>query len=83
MIGAGPRETDHRRDLFGALIFDLGDGADDGRSGVERVSAICATEGPVFWRQAMSADGRVALAEFPFSTGDDALAGAYRVTVMR
>jgi hypothetical protein len=83
VVGAGSRETDHRRDLFGAMIFDLGDGADDGRSGAERLRAVCATEGPVFFRQALSRDGRLALSEHPFTTEDGALAGAYRVTVMR
>ncbi len=82
VLGAGERQTDTRQDLFGALIFD---GADpgDGRGGPERLRAICSTEGPVFFRQALTADGRVAVAEYPHQRPDGALSGAYRVTVLR
>jgi hypothetical protein len=80
VVGAGDRATDTRRDLYGALIFDLG-GAD--RSGEARLQAFCATEGPVFFRQALAPDGRLAVAEHPYADGSGGVAGAYRVTVLR
>jgi hypothetical protein len=80
VVGAGDRKTDDRRDLYGALIFSL---ADDARSGAERLEAFCQTEGPVFFRQALAPDGRVALAEHPYMDGSGAIRGAYRVTVLR
>jgi hypothetical protein len=80
VVAAGPRETDQRRDLYGALVFDLD--APEG-SGAERLRALCATEGPAFFRPALSADGRVAVAEHPFPDGAGGVAGAYRVTVLR
>ena len=80
VVGAGDRKTDDRRDLYGALVFSL---ADDARSGAERLEAFCQTEGPVFFRQAIAADGRIALAEHPYMDGTGAIHGAYRVTVLR
>ena len=81
VVGAGDRDTDHRRDLFGALVFDL---AHDGSAaGGEPLRATCSTEGPVFFRQAMSRDGRIAVAEHPYSAEDGSVRGAYRVTVLR
>lgn len=78
VVGAGARDTDRRRDLFGALVLDLeGEG-----SGARRLKAWCATEGPVFFRHAATEDGRIAVAEFPWADGEQ-LAGAYRVTVFR
>lgn len=81
VVGAGARDADTRRDLYGALIFDLSKPA-DGRGGEARRLTTCSTEGPVFFRQAVSLDGRVALAEFPYRT-ESGSQGAYRVTVMR
>jgi hypothetical protein len=81
VAGAGDRETDSRRDLYGALVFDL-EGAPV-RSGDDRLRAFCPTEGPVFFRQALSADGRLAVAEHPYADEDGAVKGAYRVTVLR
>lgn len=82
VAGAGPRQTDARRDLYGAMLFDLSD-PDDGRSGEDRFEVFCATEGPVFFRQALSADGRLALSEFPYVDEQGTQRGAYRVTVLR
>jgi len=79
VVGAGKRNADDRRDLFGALLFRL----DGEGSGPDRLQAFCPTESPIFFRQALHNDGRVAVAEFPFSTPDDAVAGEYRVTVLR
>ena len=84
VVGAGARHTDERQDLYGALIFDAGDpAAPDDRSGEARLEAVCPTEGPVFFRPVMSADGRVAVAEFPTLHADGGVSGAYRVTVFR
>ncbi len=80
VVGAGPRHADQRRDLYGALLFDL---ERQDATGVERLQAVCSTEGPVFFRHAMTADGRLALAEFPFLEDGGSIHGAYRVTVMR
>lgn len=78
VVGAGARQTDARADLFGALVFDLrGEAAGDAR-----LRAWCATEGPVFFRHAITADGRVAVAEHPWLDGER-VRGAYRVTVFR
>ncbi|MCP4806218.1 MAG: WD40 repeat domain-containing protein [Proteobacteria bacterium] len=79
VVGAGSRATDERRDLYGALVFDL---AGEG-SGEDRLRAVCPTEGPAFFRQDQTADGRIALTEFPFRSGEGQQSGAYRVTVMR
>lgn len=80
VVGAGERLTDDRRDLYGALIFDLGGEA---RAGNQRLLATCSTEGPVFFRQAVSIDGVIAVAESPYPTGDGGVAGAYRVDLFR
>lgn len=78
VVGAGVRESDARTDLFGALVFRLdGDG-----TGEERLAAICPTAGPVFFRQAVAPDGRIAVAEHPWRDGT-AVAGTYQVTVVR
>jgi hypothetical protein len=82
VVGAGDRQTDDRRDLYGGLVFDLREPA-SGRSGEERLEAFCPTQGPVFFRQAMSADGRVALAEHPYTDGEGSVVGRYQLTVMR
>jgi WD40 repeat protein len=83
VAGAGARESDSRRDLFGALVFDLAAGDPERASGAERLQAFCPTEGPVFFRHAVTDDGRVAVAEIPFAGDDGAVSGAYRVTVFR
>lgn len=82
VVAAGDRQTDARRDLYGALIFDLSD-PEGRRSGVERLEAFCPTQGPTFYAAAMSADGRVAMAEYPYLDEDSAVVGEYRVMVMR
>ncbi len=81
VLGAGARKTDDRRDAFGAFLFDLSGPAD--RSGEQRLEAFCATSGPVFFRHAISDDGRVAVSEHPILEGDGSIAGAYQVTVLR
>lgn len=79
VVGAGPRVSDDRHDLFGALLFELsGEG-----TGEERLRAFCGTSGPVFFRQALSADGRLAVAEVPTLGPDGAVRGSYQVTVLR
>lgn len=79
VVGAAARETDRRRDLFGALVVDL-DG--EARTGEERLAAVCPTAGPVFFRHALHPDGRIAVAEVPWREGEDVY-GAWRVTVLR
>lgn len=79
VVGAGDRRSDARRDLYGAVVLRL---AGEG-SGAERLEAFCATGGPVFFRQDMSADGRVAVVEYPYVESEGVLGGAYRVTVLR
>jgi hypothetical protein len=75
IVGAGPRQTDERTDLFGVLAFDLDD-AD------APLRAICRTEGPVFWRHDLADDGRIAAVEVPWRQGEE-VRGAYRLTVLR
>ncbi len=78
VAGAGPRSSDSRADLYGALIFELsGEG-----SGDERLRAFCPTEGPAFFRQTLTEDGRVAVTEFPYAD-EGGQHGTYRVTVLR
>ena len=48
----------------------------------ERLRAVCGTEGPVFFRQAIAMDGRIAVAEHPWLR-QGRLQGSYRVTVLR
>jgi len=79
LMGAGNRDTDDRRDLYGALLFDL----EGGGSGAERLEAFCPTEGPVFFRHALTDDGRAAVSEHPYPDGEGGFKGAYRVTVLR
>ena len=79
VVGAGIRSTDERRDLFGALVFRL-DGQGAGR---ERLEVTCSTSSPVFFRHTVVDDGRVAVSEVPWKLDDGAVAGAYRVTVLR
>ena len=76
VMGAGPRTTDTREDLFGAMTVDLR------QPPTERTLTWCPTQGPVFFRQEMAADGRFAVAEVPFKRGESVV-GAYRVTVFR
>ena len=79
VVGAGKRSSDDRRDLYGALVFDLtGTG-----SGDERLQTVCSTQGPVFFRQAVNQHGLIAVTEFPTLAADGAVTGAYQVTVFR
>lgn len=80
VVGAGERMNDQRRDLYGALIFDL---LGEQTTGEERLKAVCSTFGPVFFRQAMSRDGVVALTEVPFVDEAGGIAGEYRVVLFR
>ncbi|RME24828.1 MAG: hypothetical protein D6798_10330 [Deltaproteobacteria bacterium] len=80
VVGSGRRPADDRRDLYGALVFDAG-GED--RSGDDRLVTVCSTAGPVFFRHAVSADGRIAVSESPVMGADGAVQGAYQVTVLR
>ena len=81
VVGGGDRASDSRRDVYGAVILDLGGPAD--ASGAERQRTVCPTEGPVFFRHEMTVDGRLALAEHPYQDADGSQHGAYRLTVMR
>jgi len=81
VVGGGDRQSDTRRDVYGAVILDLG-GATEA-SGAERQRAVCPTEGPVFFRHEMTVDGRLALAEHPYQDAEGSQHGAYRLTVMR
>jgi hypothetical protein len=78
-VGAGPRQTDDRRDRFGALLFRA-DGDGDGQ---QRLVARCPTDGPAFFRHAVTDDGRVALIELPLRAADGSVSGDYRLTVLR
>ena len=80
VVGAGPRSSDTRRDLFGALIFDL---EMQKASGEQRLETFCATESPVFFRQAATNDGRIAVVEHPIADEDGSIRGSYQVTVLR
>ena len=77
VVGAGLRGDD-RRDLYGALVFDL---AGDG-TGAQRLQTVCSTELPVFFSMAATDDERIAVVEHPVSR-EGAAVGAYRVTVLR
>jgi hypothetical protein len=79
VVGAGRRTSDDRRDLFGALVFRL----DGEGSGDEHLQAFCATAAPAFFRQAVTADGRVAVVEVPWADPSGRVHGDYRVTVLR
>jgi hypothetical protein len=80
VVGAGSRSSDARRDLYGALVFDL---EGQSRSGEQRLQTFCATESPVFFRQAATEDGRIAVVEHPIADEDGSIRGAYQVTVLR
>ena len=74
VVGAGPRISDARTDLYGALVLDRLTGA---------LRASCATEGPAYFRPEWAPEsGRIAVAESPFVVDGD-VRGAYRVTVFR
>jgi WD40 repeat protein len=74
VVGAGARTTDDRRDLFGALVFSTG--ADP------RFLGFCPTAAPVFSRFDVADDGRVAMATYPWRSGN-AIVGAYELVVLR
>jgi hypothetical protein len=80
VVGAGERQSDTRRDLFGAVLFDLG-GPE--RPGEARLLTTCATDGPVFFRQAVSVRAVVAVTEVPFRDAEGAVAGRYAVRLFR
>ncbi len=112
VVGAGDRLSDDRRDLYGALLFDIerdesrghvlgeadppsplppageggrrpGEGsASPPAAPASRLLTTCSTEGPVFFHQALSPQGVLALAEFPYADGG-AVTGAYRVVLFR
>jgi hypothetical protein len=82
IVAAGDRQTDDRRDLYGALVFDLSE-PDSTSSGADRLETFCPTQGPAFYRLAMAEDGRVALAEYPYLDENNTVVGHYRITVMR
>lgn len=82
VVGAGERAADARRDLYGALVFDARHGGAAG-AGASPLRAFCPTQGPVFFRHAVTADGRVAVAEYPYADADGVQHGAYRVSVLR
>lgn len=73
-VGAGPRASDERTDLYGAVLLDPATGT---------TISTCSSEGPVDFRIVWAPDGRrLAVAEAPFLVGGD-VHGAYRVTVFR
>ena len=78
VVGAGQRAADDREDLFGALLFDL-----ERPAGADQLVAVCPTAAPVFTRQALGADGRLALVEHPWKRPDGSIDGAYRVGIFR
>ena len=80
VVGAGHRPSDERADLYGALIFDLDA---PGASGADHLRAVCNTASPVFFRQALAADGRLAVAEVPTQGADGGSVGRWQVTVFR
>lgn len=80
VVGAGTRISDQRRDLYGALVFGLDDAT---ASGQERLLTTCSAAGPVFFRHAVSADGRIALAQYPYQDTEGAMHGTYQLSVFR
>lgn len=75
LVGAGPRDSDDRTDLFGAIVLsaDTGDWI-----------TTCSTAAPADFRPVFAPDGGwIALAEAPYKAGDGTVAGAYQVTVFR
>ena len=74
VLGTGARNTDRRRDLFGALVFDLEQ---------KELDTFCQTEGPLFFQHALSADGRIAVTEFPSRDDNESVYGEYRLVVFR
>ena len=73
-VAAGPRQTDTRTDLFGAVILDRSSG---------QVRATCATEGPAHFRIAYGPDGRrIAVSESPYLQ-DGSVKAQYQITVFR
>lgn len=81
LVGAGERASDIRRDLYGGIVLSL-EGPPE-RSGADRLQVECSTQGPVFFRHGIAADGRVALAEYPYRDAQGAVVGAYRLAVFR
>jgi hypothetical protein len=44
---------------------------------------VCRTEGPAYFRHAVTADGRVAVTELPYKGADGSIHASYRATVVR
>ncbi|MCO4771275.1 MAG: hypothetical protein KDA24_14675 [Deltaproteobacteria bacterium] len=79
VVGHGERSSDDRRDLFGVSIYTLGlEGTFE-----EPLQVRCPTESPVFFRQSLRDDGRVAVTEVPWKAEDGSVLGTYQVTVLR
>jgi outer membrane protein assembly factor BamB len=75
LVGAGPRESDTRTDLFGAVVLDAATG---------KTITTCSTVAPTDFRPVYAPDGGwIAVTEAPFKTGDGSVSGAYQVTVFR
>jgi hypothetical protein len=78
-VGTAPGEGG-AADQHGVIVFDR-TGA-PGRSGSDRIAALCSTGQPVFFRPRIAPDGRIAVVSFPEKQGD-VVRGEYRVTIFR
>ncbi len=78
VVSAGARASDQRTDAFGAVIVPL----DPPYDFVDR-TVVCRTEGPAYFRHAVTADGRVAVTELPYKGADGSIHASYRATVVR
>ena len=75
LVAAGPRDSDTRTDLFGAVVLDAATG---------KTITTCSTAAPTDFRPVFAPDGGwIAVSEAPFKTVDGSIAGAYQVTVFR
>ena len=77
VIGAGDRNKDNRKDLYGAIIFDTNGVKDD------PMIATCMTPNPVFFYHSMTSDGRLAIAEHPYREEDGTVVGEYAIRILR
>ncbi len=80
-VGAGPRDGDDRRDLYGILLFD---GKRPSGTGEQRLLAWHSTEGPVFFHHAVHPRGTlVAAVEVPTrSRSGGEIIGGYRLHIV-
>jgi hypothetical protein len=78
VAGAGPRASDDRDDLFGALLFDLGSD-ETGPS----FTTFCASDSPAILRQELSVSGFLAFPVHPYVRSTGELLGRYAVEVFR